>query len=221
MSDLLGFNNRIRELLTDRNRESHWREQDADAYMARFETFRRVFHQTAARLIDHHVRPRLETLAGYFPHAKLNEDDPPERCSCWFGYCERFPASARIGFDVEHDARWQRAYLRYEAYMMPLFVNLNEQDRLEFPLDAADDAQIAPWVEDRLLEFLDSYLQIDRGPDEAEDEGVTDPVCGMRIERGAAAASYVYRGHPYFFCSDACQRKFAEAPTAFIQFKPM
>jgi YHS domain-containing protein len=220
-SDLIALNNRIRQLLSEQQWQSRWPPENVQRYMAEFKTRSKQFEQTAERLIEQIVRPRLETIAGYFPNAGLSEREPLRRCNCWFGYCERFPASAQIAFSFEHDVSWRRAYLRYEAHLMPCFVNINEQDRLELSLEQLDEAQVAAWVEDRLVEFLDAYLQIDRGPDDAEEETVTDPVCGMRIARTAAAASFVHRGHPYFFCSDACQRNFADAPSTYVQFKAL
>jgi hypothetical protein len=57
------------------------------------------------------------------------------------------------------------------------------------PLDDVMDDAVAEWVEQRLLEFLDAYLQIDRGDDDFDEESATDPVCGMRISRSSAVAS--------------------------------
>jgi YHS domain-containing protein len=83
-----------------------------------------------------------------------------------------------------------------------------------------DDA-VADWVEQRLLDFLDNYLRIDRGGDDFDEDTATDPVCGMRIIRSTAIASGSYRGHPYYFCSTDCQKKFAREPTTYVEVKSM
>jgi YHS domain-containing protein len=158
-------------------------------------------------------------LAGYFSNASLSKDEPPGRCSCWFGYCERFPASTKVAFAVEHDVRFENVAVCLEVSMMPVFIKLNERDKLTSPLDEVKDEAVAEWVEQRLLEFLDSYLRIDRGGEDFDEEAVTDPVCGMRISRSAAVASDTYRGHPYFFCSRECQERFAREPTAYVEVK--
>jgi YHS domain-containing protein len=41
---------------------------------------------------------------------------------------------------------------------------------------------------------------------------VTDPVCGMRIDVGRAAAQEVHGDHVHHFCSAACARAFRQAP---------
>ena len=41
---------------------------------------------------------------------------------------------------------------------------------------------------------------------------VTDPVCGMRIEEGAARASLSREGRDYYFCSAGCRVEFERHP---------
>lgn len=39
-----------------------------------------------------------------------------------------------------------------------------------------------------------------------------DPVCGKEIDELHAPFAENYEGHDYFFCSEACRRKFNEHP---------
>ena len=43
-----------------------------------------------------------------------------------------------------------------------------------------------------------------------------DPVCGMSIEEKDAAATSVYEGKTYFFCSPSCKTKFDKDPEVFV-----
>jgi Cu(I)/Ag(I) efflux system membrane fusion protein len=45
-------------------------------------------------------------------------------------------------------------------------------------------------------------------------EQVVDPSCGMWIEPGRAAATRLYRGKQYYFCSPSCLRRFEADPEA-------
>ncbi|MFM0412645.1 MULTISPECIES: YHS domain-containing protein [Paraburkholderia] len=47
---------------------------------------------------------------------------------------------------------------------------------------------------------------------EGTDMQVTDPVCGMPLEIGKAAANEVWQGQKYYFCSGSCHDKFRAAP---------
>jgi YHS domain-containing protein len=100
---------------------------------------------------------------------------------------------------------------------MPAFMKYDAHDKLPLPLDAVDDQVVAAWVEEKLLAFVETYLRLDRGDEDFEDEAVTDPVCGMRISRSSAAAHMEHRGHPYFFCTEDCRRQFAENPERYVR----
>ena len=46
---------------------------------------------------------------------------------------------------------------------------------------------------------------------------VTDPVCGMRIDRERAVGSSTYEGKTYFFCSRGCETKFDGSPASYVE----
>lgn len=48
------------------------------------------------------------------------------------------------------------------------------------------------------------------------DGKVIDPVCGMRVDPHAATHKTVHQGRSYFFCSAACEAKFAAQPSRYI-----
>ena len=104
---------------------------------------------------------------------------------------------------------------------MPVFVRFQPHDKLTIPLDATNPQQVADWVEERILEFLGTYLHHDRGQDDLEEDIVTDPVCGMRLGRSETKGHADYRGHLYFFCSTECQEKFERKPEDFVTVRTM
>lgn len=44
-----------------------------------------------------------------------------------------------------------------------------------------------------------------------------DPVCKMTVEPETAAASFEYKGQPFYFCSDWCKQKFEQSPQDYLQ----
>lgn len=217
MADLTAFKQRVNELVAATSRARHWTRDEAERYMAKFGERHRQFDEVAGRLASAIIRPRLEALVQSFPNARMGKDDLAEGGSCWFGYCERYPVTARVEFAVEHDQRWEEVVVHSETYMMPVLVRYQEQDNLHFPFDAIDENAATEWVEERVFEFLDCYLQLDRGAPDLEEDMATDPVCGMRIGRSAAVGSADYRGRAYLFCSQDCLDKFRGEPTRFVQ----
>ena len=221
MNDLVEFAKRVKGELMNANREPHWDRDQAERYMAEVELRRRRFNERASFLSTAIIQPRLEILSGYFSNASRSKDEHDFHYTYWFGFTERFPVSTNIAVGVEHDVRFEKIVVAYSAAMVPQFIKLNERDRLTLPLEDAPEEVVAKWIEDRLLEFLDGYLRLDRGGEDFTDESVTDPVCGMRITRSSAAASDSFRGHPYFFCCQDCQVRFERDPQIYVEAKLM
>jgi Cu+-exporting ATPase len=43
-----------------------------------------------------------------------------------------------------------------------------------------------------------------------------DPVCGMEVNKGSAAAAVEYMGKQYFFCATSCKQKFEKTPEDYL-----
>lgn len=48
-----------------------------------------------------------------------------------------------------------------------------------------------------------------------------DPVCGMDVEPGKAAATSEYKGETYYFCAQACKEKFDADPGKYLGGEPV
>src|SRR6202022_4255059 len=46
---------------------------------------------------------------------------------------------------------------------------------------------------------------------------IRDPVCGMEIEMGSAAATRNYEGETFYFCSSSCAQKFDADPARYAR----
>ena len=53
------------------------------------------------------------------------------------------------------------------------------------------------------------------GEEHAEDT-VVDPVCGMKIKKADAKATYEHNGKTYYFCMEGCKDKFVKEPGKYI-----
>lgn len=219
MDALEEFSRQIEARLAAARREPHWQPAQTAQFMAELEPRRRQFEEIAPRLVNAIIRPRLQAVASRFPNAVPDKADRSDRGAYWFGYCERFPADAKVEIAVEHDERIENLVVHYELYIMPVFLKFDPHDKLTLPLSAVEERAIADWVETKLLAFLDTYLRLDRGQEDFEDEVVVDAVCGMRLSRSSAGASMDYRGHPYYFCSEDCRQRFAKEPMKYIRFE--
>src|SRR5258705_4667891 len=53
-----------------------------------------------------------------------------------------------------------------------------------------------------------------------ESQGKTlerDPVCGMNVEAGRAAAKVEHGGKMYYFCAPGCAKRFQQAPEKYVR----
>lgn len=219
MADLERFSRQIEVRLAAARHEPNWQPAQTAEFMAKLAPRRRLFEEVAPRLVQVIIRPRVQAVASYFPNSAPDRTDRDDRCAYWFGYCERFPADTKVEFAVEHDEQIANLIIHYELSIMPVFLNFDPHDKLTMPLDAVNDQAIADWVEAKLLAFLDTYLRLDRGEGDFENDVVIDPVCGMRISRATAGAQTDYRGHPYFFCTNECRQRFEKEPLRYVQFE--
>jgi hypothetical protein len=129
MDDLSSFVNRVKSVLADADREPHWTSEDSDQYMSAFGSRRIEFEKLAHELIEQAIRPRLEALAAFFPNVASSKNDLVGTCSYRFGYCNRFPASTKVEFSIEHDARYEKIIVRFQASMMPVHVTPHRRCR--------------------------------------------------------------------------------------------
>ena len=44
-----------------------------------------------------------------------------------------------------------------------------------------------------------------------------DPVCGMNVEAGKAAAKVEHGGKMYYFCAPGCAKRFQQAPEKYVR----
>jgi Cu+-exporting ATPase len=64
-------------------------------------------------------------------------------------------------------------------------------------------------------EKLDDLQQQPTIPSRGRDENAIDPVCGMTVEPDKAKHRLEYDAEIYYFCSDHCRQKFADAPDTY------
>lgn len=221
MSTLEEFRDKLKFQVTAAASAPRWRSSDAEAYMAALRSRRQQFHEAARSLIATVIKPRLEAMAELLPSARTMTDEQACRSWCWFASSDRLPVTAKVEFAVEHDDSIERMFVRYEACLIPVFVRFQPHDKLTVRLSEIHPEQIAAWIEEQILEFLETYLHHDRGQDDLEEDILTDPVCGMRLQRSDVRAQAEYRGHPYFFCSTECCEKFESKPEAFVTVRTM
>jgi YHS domain-containing protein len=122
----------------------------------------------------------------------------------------------KLEIGITHDGFWQSVQLIYDLTILPMLFQFHGHDIRVIPLEEVHDEQVTAWVEERLLKFVETYLRLETLEQYQNENFVTDPVCGMRINKLHATAQMEYGGQTYYFCLSECQERFATCPDAYL-----
>lgn len=199
--------------------ECNQREQERlQTRMAGLELRHEAFVKSAERLTTKVIRPRVEKMVTYFDNARLRENtnSGSHHCGCILSHSPRFPATVSFDFGVGHDEQIEKVLLSFDLEILPVFFKFSPHADTEFSLDQVDDTLAAMWVEQQIVSFVDTYLQLEQSDQYQQESLVTDPVCGMRIRKSIAIANQTCHGTTYYFCSRLCANNFAEHPEHYV-----
>jgi YHS domain-containing protein len=219
MSDLPEWQRQVEEELAAVAERRRIIQDHVGQRMAEVERRWHAFGVLGDRVVQTIFRPRLERLAGYFENARLLPADQTARyqCVCEFRHTHWLPATATLTLSVSSDARVEYLTSSYELQILPVLFSFEGRSEVAFPLDAVDEARLTDWVEGRMVAFVDTYLRLEDLEPYQRENLVTDPVCGMRINKGYAAAEMEHHGKTYYFCLKACREKFAADPRRYLE----
>ena len=221
MNALQILEQRIKDKLTEHQREIERHRDQIGQQMVQVDHRHEKFTTLADRLTKDIIRPRLETLAGHFDNAEILSGEQVGRHQgvCVFAHTNRFPARAKVELGLSHDQQAVNLVLCYRPEILPILFDCPKQEEWLMQLDGVDEAKVAQWFDDKIIAFLDAYLRLETHPTYQADNIVTDPVCGMPVNKLHAPARMEYQGVTYFFCVADCQKKFAAEPDHYLPGK--
>jgi YHS domain-containing protein len=208
---------RIQEKLALREEQRLLRQNHLRQRMNEMDVRMQRYAAIADKLMEAIIHPRMERLASSF--AAIN---PPQwettrhSCSLLFKHSSQFPATATLELGVTRDGEGKTVCVQYRATILPLLCPLEGNDQTSMPLEEVDESKVAAWVEAKLLQFVDTYLRLETLEHYQGENIVTDPVCGMSVNKAHAPAQIDYEGKTYFFCVEECRQKFAESPDRYL-----
>jgi YHS domain-containing protein len=153
-------------------------------------------------------RPRLEALVERFGE-KVNVS-PNLTGSSRTAKFEFQSELARINlrFTASTDRDVRKLVLEYRLEILPILMQFDSQERAEWPLDAIDEQAVADWIDDRIVDFVKSYLMLHENQYYLKDHMVEDPIAEIKLPKYAAAAQFDLDGKRYYFISEETKREF-------------
>ena len=161
----------------------------------------------------------LQQLVSHFDNAEIrrSKDRLGYHGEAVFKHTHQYPATVTLSFDLAHDEEIRKMILSYRLQILPAFIEFEPSDSITFDLDDVDEERAIGWVDDKIVSFVNTYLKIQLAEQYQERNLVTDPVAARRISRKLVKSELEYRGHTYYFVSDATRQEFERDPERFVQ----
>lgn len=155
-------------------------------------------------------RPRLEALAKEFgDRVKVTPDVIPARRQATLQFQSEL-AQIRLQFSASADSDVTQLVLAYDLDILPILMQFERHSQISFPLDRVDREAIARWLDDRIVEFVKTYLALYENEYYLKGHMVEDPVAQVRFPDLAAGATRKRKGRTYYFISEETASQFAQ-----------
>ena len=217
MAEMTDLERKIKEKLSLSEEREGLRRNHLHRQMAEAEARHQRYTAAADRLMQEVIRPRMEKLRTLFDNARMSEARCSRHtCCCQFEHTVRFPATAFLEIGVTRDGEIKTAVLQSQMEILPVFFAVQGKDELTMLLDEVDENKAAAWVESKILNFVDTYLRLETTDQYQQENFMTDPVCGMRVNKAFAPTRLEHGGQTYYFCLPECRARFAENPDRYL-----
>ena len=209
MADLNSLLSRIdAEFSASEKQIKEFQTQQVQEYLGREERLE-LFVKACDQLRDI-WRPRLEALAKKFgDKAKLTPSVTPLGREATFQFSSPL-ADIVLRFSVSTDVDVRKLVLDYDLHILPILMKFEPHVRTEFPLEAPDPEATAKWIDDRIVDFVKTYLSLHQNEYYLKSHMVVDPISNTRFPKYAAAATLDWQGAKYYFVGDETRQAFAK-----------
>jgi YHS domain-containing protein len=155
-------------------------------------------------------RPRLELLVKKFgDRVQTTPRIVQATREVIFNFQSRL-ARVRLKFSASTDRDVQKVILSYDLEIVPVLMRFKPHDEVEFPLNAVDKEAAAKWIDDRIVDFVQTYFSLGENEIYLKDQMVEDPIAHVRFPKEAAATTLEWQGKKFYFIGEETRREFAE-----------
>jgi YHS domain-containing protein len=217
MTDIERLGQRIQDKLAVSEERLRLRQGHVQEVMRAADEAQAAYTTTADRLMESVVRPRVaEVKSRLDAVATAEQSGTRHGCCLRLAHTPRFPATARLEVAITRDGDARTLSVQYRLQILPAFFPFAGADDLAFPANQVDPERVATWLDDKLVDFVETYLRLEIEPDYQAEGRVIDPVCGMNVNRADAPASAEHAGKTYYFCVRECRDRFLADPDRYV-----
>jgi hypothetical protein len=197
-AEFSAWDSRRKELQASQLEQHREREQRAEQFERVIDELREIW------------RPRLEALAERFgERVQVKPSVSPGRREAVFKF-QSPVARIALKFTASTNTDVTDVVLSYDLDILPILMQFNKHAELKFPLGAIDRAAVASWFDDRIVEFVKTYLSLHENEFYLKDQMVEDPAANVRFPKFAAGATLERGGKTLYFLSEETRQQFEQ-----------
>jgi YHS domain-containing protein len=165
------------------------------------------YEQVQARIVEI-AKPRLEALAKRSgDRVAVTPSVVGSRRSATFDF-KSPKALISLKFSVAPDRDIKNAVVDYDLRIIPILWRFESHYEFSSPIASLDADGVARWLDDRIIGFVELFIQIHEGMLFDRAETVEDPVAKVTFPKFAAGATLEKAGQTYYFIDETTKNEF-------------
>jgi YHS domain-containing protein len=189
---------RLNDFRTQQVREYQHRQERLERFERTLDELRKVWE------------PRLDALAEKFgDRVDVHPTIEPGRRSATFEFQSNL-ASVTLRLSVAPDAEVRKLVFTYHVDIVPILMKFDSHAEFEQPLGDVNNAKLAEWLDERIVDFVRTYLALHENHYYLQDHMVQDPVAKVRFPKFAAATKLEQNGKTFYFIDESTLREFQQ-----------
>ncbi len=166
------------------------------------------FESAQAKIVEI-AKPRLEALAKRAgERVKVTPTVSQTRRTATFEF-KSPKAFITLSFSVAPDQQVQNAVVDSELKVVPVLWKFDSHAEFRTPIGAIDTAGLTKWLDDRIVAFVELFIQIHESEIYEKAEMVEDPVVKVKFPKFAAGATLEHGGKTHYFIDEKTKAEFA------------
>jgi len=117
-------------------------------------------------------------------------------------------ATVCLRFSAASDADVRNLIVGYDLEIRPILMEFERHAEISFPIGQVDRKVLTDWLDDRMIQFVQTYLAVHENPYYLKDQMVEDPIAGIRFPKFTAAATREQNGSIYYFVAEETAMEF-------------
>jgi YHS domain-containing protein len=167
------------------------------------------YEKAQAKIVEI-AKPRLEALAKRAgERVKVTPSVSQTRRAATFEF-KTNKALIVLTFSVAPDQAVKRAVVEYELRVVPVLWKFDKHGEFSTPIEKVDTVGLTKWLDDRILAFVELFIQIHEGEIVDKAEMVEDPVAKISFPKFAAGATLEQGGKTIYFIDEKNKAEFTK-----------